>query len=109
MPTRLLTKEEYLATFSEPMKNVTEEPAGTIDIWPYLSKVPKSELNGHTLEGSVEAVYRSTTGMEHVLLRTEMRTVFLVIVLNVEENAIFGHYLLDLRVEYGLPSVSEGE
>jgi hypothetical protein len=42
------------------------------------------------------------SGYQHVLVECEMPNVFLVLVLDVVDDSIVGHHLLDLNRVYGL-------
>jgi hypothetical protein len=106
--TRLLTKEEFAATFSERMEDITGRedsvsPTGVLDIQPYLAAIPSADLRGHAAESWAERVYRSEDGRyDHVLFQTETKNVFLAVVVNLVSDNVLGHYLLDLNAEYGL-------
>lgn len=104
MQTRLLSKFEYHATFLEPCQNVTETARDVLDIWPYVAAVPRPDLWGHDIiPESVERVYRrGEAQFDHVLVETTTRNVFLVVVVDLPSDRVFGHFLLDLNEEYGL-------
>jgi hypothetical protein len=104
MQTRLLAKDEYLATFLKPSENVTLTATDVIDIWPYVTAVPRDERWGHAVvPQTIEAVYRrGDAQFDHVLVTTTTSNVFLVVVVDLREDRIFGHILLDLNEEYGL-------
>ena len=104
MLTRKLTETEFNATFSTKMLKVTETAENVIDIWPYVHSIPMSDLEGQRIrDQTVESVYRSGDGRyDHVLVMTETKNVYLVIIVYLKENAVFGHRLLDLNREYGL-------
>ncbi|GGF61668.1 hypothetical protein GCM10007301_21700 [Azorhizobium oxalatiphilum] len=51
----------------------------------------------------VHHVYRDAHGRyDQVLIGTERRNVFLVIVVDLQAQTVFGHVLLDLNKEYGV-------
>jgi hypothetical protein len=66
--------------------------------------VPSKDLWGHKLiPEQVERVYRRGDGkLDHVLVVTTTRNVFLVVVVDLIADSIIGHLLLDLNEEYGL-------
>lgn len=103
-PHRNLTDEAFKATMSSPVRDVTQTATDVIDIWPYARSVPAEDLHGHTLwDDFIEAVYRSSDNrFDHVLAMTRTRNVYLVIVVDLIEDSIYGHRLLDLNREYGL-------
>ncbi len=104
MKTRLLDPAEYKATFSAPMRDVSQTATHVIDIWPYVDAVSGGDLLGHELAaGLVEHVYRDgTETYDHVLVVTKSKNVFLAVVVDLMRDEILGHHLLDLNQEYGL-------
>src|SRR3954465_5024520 len=100
-----LTEPQFKATMKEPMVDVTAAPGYVVDIWPYVADVA-SEVGLPTLvlkEELVEQVYRSGNGIhDHVLLPTEKRNKFVVIVVDRSRAAVTGHHILDLNPAYGL-------
>ncbi len=104
MKTRKLTLEEFNQTFSAPMRNVTATAEPKLDIWPYVEAVPIADLERFTLLDEVVAyVYLAASQQyEHVLVATNDKNVFLVIIVNLSEIKIEGHILLDLAELYGL-------
>jgi hypothetical protein len=99
----LLTAEQYLATFGESRQRVGDETP-PFDFWPYFDAIPPADFEGHDCsEGVVENAWRILPGpYEHVLVNSEHRNVFMVIVLDREAGGVYGHRLLDLNREYGL-------
>ena len=109
MQTILLSETEFKKTFADRMTNVTEledtvSPEGVLDVIPYVDSVPESDLDSHSLyEHFVESVYRSSDNrFDHVLFMTMTKNVYLVIVVDLAEDRIKGHRLLDLNKEYGV-------
>lgn len=86
------------------MRDVTRETTNVIDIWPYVAAISVSDLHGHHIHDRfVECVYRNATArFDHVLVMTETKNVYLVIVIDLVEDRIYGHHLLDLNEKYGL-------
>ena len=101
MLTRLLSEPEFKATVAIPMEEMSETAANVIDIWPYVQEVSRGGLQGHALDNQlIECVYRTSDGQfDHVLVETRTKNVYLVIVINLLENRIHGHHLLDLNRE----------
>ncbi len=104
MRTRLLDADEFQATVAAPMRDVLACATNVIDIWPYVSNIPIDQLFGNRIvEGCVEAAYRNAHGsFDHVLVVTQDPNVFVVVVIDLKGDTIFGHHLLDLNHEYGL-------
>ena len=108
MQTRRLTKSEFKATCTPKMHNVTETATDVLDIWPYVDSVAAADLEGHSInDGLVEYVYRSAENrFDHVLVVTRTKNVYLVVVVDLACDSIYGHMLLDLNREYGLAAPS---
>ena len=72
-----------------------------IDIWTYVSNIPKEELDGHVLvEGMVEHVYRTPDDhYDHCLVVTQTENVYLTVVVDLIADSIYGHHLLNLNKE----------
>ena len=107
--TNLLTDEAFHATMVDPMKPVTqcvEEEA--CDIWQYIKAIPEADFAGYSIgENDVEMVRRTGDQVfDHVLIPTNTKNVYLVIVVHLLNNAVFGHHLLNLNEKYGLETPS---
>lgn len=102
----LLSREEYLATFGESRSRVAMDEAPPFDFWPYFDTIPAADFEGHDCSaGVVDNVWREAAGRyEHVLVNTQDRNVFMVLVLDRVAGAVHGHRLLELNKEYGLGS-----
>lgn len=101
---RKLTNEEFKATTvpqPAPLDTDVEPP---FDFWPYFDAIPPEDFGGHDFsEGDVPYGWTMTgTPYQHVLIQCETANVFLVLVLNLDEQAVAGHHLLDLNKVYGL-------
>lgn len=104
METYKLSGEEYQSTFSAPLKEVTTTATNVIDIWPYVASVPFTDLQGHEVyDQFVECVYRfASDRFDHVLVMTKTVNVYLVIVVDNDNDCIYGHCILNLNEKYGL-------
>lgn len=102
--TRLLTRDEYLATFTDPMRRLGDnERYSSVSIGEYVRECVKQLALVPVEELVVQDIYRSGNGdFFHALLNFGQRNVFLVIVVDSNRNVVHGHYVLDLNVEYGL-------
>jgi hypothetical protein len=98
-----LTDEQFRATFDETRHGVGDE-APPFDFWPYFDAIPAVDFEGHDCSaGVVENAWRMSRGpYEHVLVNSEDRNVFMVLVLDREAGVVYGHRLLDLNHQYGL-------
>jgi len=106
---RLLTYEEFRATFGPEMRDITgrehlASPEGVIQLEPYLRVVPPADLFGHSVpEFKVHSVARGSDGrFDHVLFGTATPNVFLVVVVAIAAATVYGHHLLDLNELYGV-------
>jgi hypothetical protein len=99
-----LSETEFQATFSAPMQLVRGEAPPPFDFWVYFDAIPPEDFEGHDCSaGTVSTVYRHPAGrLEHVLVDSEDRDVFMVLVLDRDAQQVVGHHLLDLPRLYGL-------
>src|SRR5689334_10057602 len=104
--TRLLTKDEFQRTFVQPMRDVTKTALAPEVLEGYLTSVPGRDLEPHWLAAHTpELIYDSgDKSFEHVLFPTQTKNVYLVLVVDQPRHAVFGHFVLDLNREYGLPT-----
>jgi len=104
MQTRKLNEEEFKATMTHKMHNVTESATDVLDVWPYVDSVPSTDLEGHSIcDRFVEVVYRNDDyRFDHVLVMTRTKNVYLAVVVDLAHDSIYGHRVLDLKREYGL-------
>lgn len=101
---RSLDELSFKATTTPSMKNVTSlGKAADVDIFEYVAAVPADELRGHEIyERFVERVYRTDDGrFDHVMVMTRTKNTYLVVVVDIPANSIYGHHLLDLDDQYG--------
>ena len=86
------------------MVRAETDEAPPFDFWPYFDSIPRADFRGHDCTGGrVEYVYRDGSGrFEHVLVNSEDRNVFMVVVLDRQGQTVVGHHLLDLPELYGL-------
>ena len=100
-----LSKEEYLATMSGRMIDVTCSADPVIDIWPIVQDLVDMKLVPELVvqENLVEVVYRDQSGSyEHVLLPSDTKDRFVCLILDIQAQIAKGYYILDLRKEYGM-------
>ena len=99
-----LTDADFSATFTPPMQRLGLDEEPPFDFWDYLDEIPVKDFGGYDCSaGVVTYIYRDSTGrFEHVLVNTDDQDVFMVLVLDLEQRSVFGHYLLDLPAKYGL-------
>ena len=100
----LLSEAEFRHTLAEPMTRVSQDEKPAFDFWPYFDQIPTADFSDHDCSsGNVACVYRHPSGrFEHVLVDSETRNVFMVLVLDRDRLAVLGHRLLDLPTLYGV-------
>jgi len=108
MQTNLLSEEEFKGTFAAPMRDVMATATNVLKIWPYVEAIPTAELSGTVVvPNCVEHVYRNASNtFDHVLVVTNTKNVYLVVIVDLIRGTIFGHRLMDLNHEYGLSTNS---
>lgn len=100
LKTHLLSKDEFLACFSEPMEDVTASAEEAVDIWPYVDLIYLAS-EGITDIEEVAQVYRDAEGRyDQILLTTNKEETLVVVVVDRKAKAVFGHHVLDLGAEY---------
>ena len=104
MEVKELTENEFKSTFSEKMNNVTNTVDAIVDIWKYINLLDESKyfINDYIVEKRlIEKVYRnSEETYDQILIPTKKNNNFLIIVVDIIQKNIYGHYLLDLNKEY---------
>lgn len=99
-----ISDEEWPELFGSPMQRVSDDEQPLFDFWPYVELIPSSDFEGYDFStGEVEAAYRHPAGaLEHVLIESNDRNVFMVIVLDRGTKSVAGHRVLNLGTLYGL-------
>lgn len=103
--TKTLSEKEYKQTIGYKMADVTQTAEPIIDIWTYVKDlVYENIVSEYVFKNNlVEKVYRNDTStFDHILLPTSDKNVFIVIVVEIANATILGHYQLDLTKEYSL-------
>ncbi|MEU5722498.1 hypothetical protein [Micromonospora sp. NPDC047738] len=101
---RLLTADEFKATYGTPPAPVDVDERPPFDFWPYFDAIPHDHFAGHDFSREeVTNVWQMPDGIHlHVLIASEAPNVFMVLVLNLRTASVLGHHLLDLNKLYGL-------
>lgn len=95
MKTRLLNAEEFAATRLEPQRVDGGEPP--LDFWPYVEAIPAEDFaHADCRAGQVSHVYRMGDQYEHVLINSQLRGLAMVIVIDLQQQRVYGHHLLDI-------------
>lgn len=98
-----LSQSQFEECLSSPMRKLSAESSPPFDFWDYVDGIPIDDFEGHSCDGTVSYVWEDSTGKyQHVLLSSQNRNVFMIIVLDVPAHQVHGHRLLDLDELYGL-------
>jgi hypothetical protein len=103
--TTLLSDEEFKSTITAEMVDVTLTATPDVDIWPYIKILSiNGTVDKYVFDNTlVEKVYRNEMRtFDHVLLPTTNKNIFIVIIIDLINKKIKGHYRLDLNKEYGI-------
>lgn len=97
MQVRKLTTEEFAATkIGKPEKIEAGEPL--FDFWAYVEAIPAEDFGEYDCTaGVVGYVYRMEEKYEHVLIQSQYAEIAMVLVLDLVNKEVYGHYLLDIR------------
>ena len=98
-----LSKEDFLFTMQGGMLDVSEDAEPVTDIWPYANELQTAGiLNKIVYERElVEKVYRNKAQTyDHVMMPTPDANFFVIVIVDLHRESVFGHYTLDLNKEY---------
>lgn len=87
------------------MVDVTNTAEPNVDIWPYVQQLKNDKLVlDYVFERQlVEKVFRNDNNtFDQVLLPTSDANVFVVIIVDLINSKVKGHFKLDLTEEYGI-------
>src|SRR5687767_6230341 len=103
MAPRLLSETEFKATFTDWMVDINGREDhvsadGVIDIEPYVRAAESSIVPLELLpDVPPSAVYRTSDDrFDHVLYPCNRSNVYMVVVVALRQDDVYGHYLLDL-------------
>jgi hypothetical protein len=104
METKNLSEAEFKETFTPPMQQAGEDSQPPFDFWEYFDGIPHEDFAGHNCsQGQVNWAWTDGSGRhQHVLVNSEDKNVFMVLVLDLTSSRVHGHRLLNLNREYGL-------
>ncbi|CAN5772329.1 hypothetical protein BH11BAC7_BH11BAC7_25720 [soil metagenome] len=100
-----LSAAQLTSTQGPKMVDVTETAEPIVDIWPYVEQLVKDNVVlKYVLDKQlIEADCRnSANSFDHVLLPTENKNIFIIVIVDTNYRKITGHYRLNLEKEYGL-------
>ena len=105
MEVKQLSEAQYICTLGSKMKDVTESAEPLVNIWSYAKQLLKDKLISKYgfSKRYVEAVYETNERTyQHILLFTNQKNSYAVIIVDIVHKTILGHYILDLNKKYGL-------
>jgi hypothetical protein len=98
-----LSQDQYKATFSPPMRQLSLEAEPPFDFFAYFDGISPADFGAYECAGDVTYVWEDATGnFQHVLFNSQDKDVFMVVVLDLRAQKVAGHRLLDLKQLYGL-------
>jgi hypothetical protein len=99
------TEEAFKNTMVSGLTNIAETVRVPVNIWAYVKDLAyEGVVIAHVYQNKlVETAYRTKDDhFDHILLPTDNKQTYIVIVVSLEKPAIYGYYRLDLNKEYGL-------
>ena len=105
MKLRELSKQEYLSTMGKKMIDITNKEVVIVDICEYTDELNKCGLLQEYAynNGLIESVYvNDSNTYHHVLFFGKEENTYIVVIVDVKECNILGHYLLNISDEYSL-------
>lgn len=105
MEVRQLSETQYMCTMGSKMNDVTESAEPLVNIWNYAKQLLKDNLISEYgfSKKYVEVVYENNEHTyQHILLFTNRKNVYAVVIVDIVHKTIVGHYILDLNEKYGL-------
>lgn len=99
-----ISDDEWPRYFAEPMRRLSQDAEPPFEFWPYVEQIPLEHFEGFDCSaGQVDYAYLHPNGKyEHILINSNDRNVFMVIVLDTDASSVVGHHLLRLDELYGL-------
>jgi hypothetical protein len=90
------------------MQQVALDVPPPFEFWQYFDEIPPTDFEGYDFtDGKVTCAWNDARGLyQHVLVNSEDKNVFLVLVLDLTHRCVLGHRLLNLNREYGLEPVA---
>lgn len=99
-----LPQQVWEKTFSDEMKRLDSSSVPPFEFWPYFDQIPEEDFEEYDCSNcEVEYVYSSGSGgFVHVLVNSDDRDIFMVVVLDLSLQRVAGHRLVNFRELYGL-------
>ena len=103
--TTTLNIDAYESTLTERMVDVTGITGPVTDIWPYVRELVSEKIIPESVlaKKTIEIIYQNENKtFDHVLLPTENAGVFMIVIIDLIQKKIMGHYRQDLNEVYGV-------
>lgn len=104
MKIRELSESQYIQSMGSKMNDVTESAKPLINIWCYAEQLLKNHILSEYgfKKQLIETVYENDEKTyPHILLFTNRKNFYMVIVVDMINQTVYGHYYLDLNEKYG--------
>lgn len=104
MKFRELSESQYIQSMGSNMTDVTKSAEPLINIWYYAEQLLKNNLLSEYgfKKQLIEAVYENDEKTyQHILLFTNSKNCYMVIVVDMINRSVYGHYYLNLNEKYG--------
>jgi hypothetical protein len=99
----ILSDDQYKTTLSTAMRQLPPDAEPAFDFGPYFDAIPVGDFAGHECKGDVTYVWEDASArFQHVLFNSQDSNIFMVLVLDLNSQAVAGHRLLDLNQLYAL-------
>ena len=102
-PLRELTQDQYQATFSPRMEDVTEAADEIVNVWAYADPVLQRDFpEANDWVWNVKHIYESQDHVyQHLYIPVPKSETYLIIVVSKQQREIVGHYFIDFVAFYG--------
>lgn len=100
---RELTEDQYRATSSPKMEDVTEATEEIVDVWAYVDPVLQRDFpEPDDWPWGVKHIYESRDQVyQHLYIPVPKPETYLIVVVSKQQREIVGHYLMDFVALYG--------
>lgn len=102
-----LSKEKYQSTLTSKMVDKSGDGKSKFNIWPFVNELKRARiLSKKTNESElIYKIYKDINdNFEHILLNSENKNNYIVVVVNFYKNKIIGYFSLELKNEYSKDS-----
>ena len=98
-----LSEDQYKATVASPMRQLPPEAEPPFDFGPYFDAISPGDFASYECRGDVTYVWEDAAAkFQHVLFNSQDKSVFMAVILDLHDQVVVGHRLLNLNRLYGL-------